>query len=257
MPKPVTTDRTAQGVERLHYFADRSKRTSVQFPPQFLRDDTLARTPPLAHMVRGGQGGEVRLKLYLTMTMLATKAPHDLPPIPARSWAETLCLPDPLTNGARRITDAIDWLSAEKMIKTSKRTGMPKDVTLLSPGGTGKGYSWRGSWYVSIPIGFWKQEWIYQLSGSAVAFLLVLRDMRSGRAEGDPPWLTTSQKERYGFSEDTWTRATQELEANNLLTTSRAPQGKDFDFRRLRKTYWVRTELLQKPIEDVVPTGTL
>jgi hypothetical protein len=202
----------------------------------------------MARMLRGGQGGEVRLKLYLTMTMLAARPPHDIRSIPARTWAQVLALPDPEVNGARRITDALAWLRDENLIRLDSRQGMPKDVTLLSPTGNGKGYSWRGSWYVSMPIGFWQHEWIYQLSGTATAFVLVLRDMRSDRSDSDPPWLTTTQKRRYGLSEDTWTRATKELTSQGLLTVRRKPQGKEFDHRRLRNTYWVHTERLDMPI---------
>jgi hypothetical protein len=208
MSRSSTIAPTAEGRRLLHRLIERSKRKSgAQFPPAFLRDDTRATIPPLARMLRGGQGGEVRVKLYLTMTLLAARAPHDIRSIPARTWAEVLALPDPAINGARRITDALNWLQNGQLIKLDSRQGMPKDVTLLSPSGNGKGYSWRdGPWYVGMSVGFWEHEWIYRLSGTAVAFLLVLRDMRSDRPETDPPWLTTTQKERYGFSLDTWTR---------------------------------------------------
>ncbi|WP_143234544.1 hypothetical protein [Paractinoplanes atraurantiacus] len=59
--------------------------------------------------------------------------------------------------------------------------------------------------------------------------------MRSKSGEEDPPWLTTSQKQRHGFSEDSWTRATKELESDNLLITKRTPQGREIDFRRLNE----------------------
>lgn len=250
MSRFSTVAPTAEGRRLLHRLVERSKRTSgVQFPPAFLRDDTHTTVPPLARMMRGGQGGEVRVKLYLTMTMLAARPPHDIRSIPARTWAQVLALPDPEVNGARRITDALNWLQIEKLIKLDSHQGMPKDVTLLSPSGSGKGYSWRGSWYISMPLGFWEREWIYRLSGTAVAFLLVLRDMRSGRRQTDPPWLTTTEKERYGFSEDTWTRATKELRKHKLLTVGRKPQGKEFDYRRLRNTYWIHQELLDLPLD--------
>jgi len=195
-------------------------------------------------MLQGGRGGEVRLKLYLTMTMLAVKSPHDIKEVPAFRWAQMLALPDPAGNGARRVADAHKWLETAELIKLKSKPGRPPDVTLLSPSGNGKSYAWRGSWWINMPIGFWANEWIYHLSGLAVAFLLVLRDMRSNRKETNPPWLRGDQKERYGFSPDSWTRARKELEAHSLLTVRRTPQGKDFDFTRLRNTYWVHTEKL-------------
>jgi hypothetical protein len=110
-----------------------------------------------------------------------------------------------------------------------------------------------------MPLGFWEREWIYALSGSAVALLLVLKDMRSNRPESDPPWLTTQQKARYGLSEATWTRATKELDGHSLVTVGRKPQGKDFDYRRLRNTYWIHAERLgeRSPQSAEQPEGLL
>lgn len=244
MSSPSTSKPTAEGRRLLKRAIERSKRRTVQFPPGFLRDDSLAAVPPMARMLQGGRGGEVRLKLYLTMTMLAVGHPHDIKNVPARRWAEMLALPDPEGNGARRVADAHAWLEAADLIELKRRPGLPPDVILRNPSGNGKSYSWRGSWWVNMPIGFWENEWIYRLSGIAVAFLLVLRDLRSNRKETDPPWLRGDQKARYGFSEDSWTRARRELEAHALLTVRRTPQGKDFDFTRLRNTYWVHTEKL-------------
>jgi len=235
---------TTESRRLLHRLVTRSSRHSgVQFPPAFIQDD-VANNPPLAKILRGGQGGDVRLKLYLTMTLLAVKPPYDIRSVPARAWAETLGLPDPVRNGARRVGDAIDYLHELKLIRASKGLGTPRDVVLRSPTGNGKAYSWRGGRYVSMPLGFWNNEWIYRLTGSAVALILVLRDMRSNRPASDPPWLTTEQKERYGLSEATWTRATKELDDLGLVTVRRRLEGKDFDYQRLRNTYWVRTELL-------------
>jgi hypothetical protein len=123
-------------------------------------------------------------------------------------------------------------------------TASGRRVLLRSPSGNDRTYSWRGGRYISMPLGFWANEWIYRLTGSSVALLLVLRDMRSNRQPTDPPWLTTDQKRRYGLSEATWTRATKELTDNGLLSVRRRPQGKDFDYRRLRNTYWLFTERL-------------
>ena len=210
----------------------------------------------------------MRLKLYLTMTLLAAKQPNDIRSIPARAWAEALGLPDPARNGARRVGDAIDFLRELKMIRTTGGPGAPRDILLRNPAGNGGPYSWRGGRYISLPLGFWNNEWIYRLTASAVALLLVLRDMRGGRPTTDPPWLTTEQKERYGLSEATWTRATRELEGFGLLSVRRRLEGKDFEYRRLRNTYWVHVELLDdanfahnidlagpSPAPDLAPTA--
>ena len=206
------------------------------------------RCAPLAQLIRGGHGGEVRLKLYMTMTMFATRAPHDIKNVPGRFWASALRLADPETNGARRIADGLNSLEAAKLIRLARHPGLPPTVTLLHPTGSGKAYSWRGKWWINIPVGFWTNGWICQLSAGAVALLFVTRDMRSDRKENQPhPWLSGFDR----ISDDTWTRARAELEGLGLLTVSRIPQGRDFDYRRMRNTYWLHVERL----DDPVPTG--
>jgi len=69
---PTPLDHPASKVQRL---VDISKRKSgIQLPISFVRDKS--ETPPLAQMLRGGRGGAVRLKLYLTFDLLAAAAPH-------------------------------------------------------------------------------------------------------------------------------------------------------------------------------------
>lgn len=77
---PETRDRA---LTLLREAVDRSSRQEqVPFPKEgFLR--SAEGTPMLARMVQGGRGGEVRLKLYLTMTMMATREPYDLQSHPA------------------------------------------------------------------------------------------------------------------------------------------------------------------------------
>lgn len=229
---------------------DKSKRSQgIQLPPGFVRDDADGE-PPLAKMVRGGRGGEVRLKLYLTMTLVAVHKPYDIKSLPGRPWAEMLGLPDPARNGARRIGDALDWLEKADLVKIKRHPGLPPTVALRHPDGTGTRYSWRGGRYIGLPLGFWRNRWIYRLSSTGVALLLVLREMCGGRSESSPPWLTGDQRKRYGLSDDTWTRATQELVKHGLLTVGRTPQGGDFDYRRMRNTYWLHIDRLTEPMSE-------
>jgi len=212
-------------------------------------------------MVRGGRGGEVRLKLYLCLVLVATTPPYDIRNhIPAWTWAEMLGLPDPEVKGARRVADALNWLDANKLIKLARRPGSPPLVTLLSPDGTGTKHVRPTTRYVQVPLGFWERQWITTLSGTGVALLLILMDAQSGRgAPSEAPWLSGEQRSRYGLSGDTWTRATRELRDVGLLTTSRTPQGQDFDWRRLRTTYWIHKANLGMSPEEirVAPTEIL
>lgn len=201
-------------------------------------------------MLRGGRGGEVRLKLYLSMTLLAVRKPYDIKSVPGPAWAELLGLAQPQNNGARRIGDALNWLEAVQLITKTSRSGLPPAVTLLNPAGDGRAYRWSGGRYVSLPLGFWTNGWILDLSGTAISVLLVLLEMQGGREAKDPPWLTGTQRRRYGLSDDTWTRARKELEGCGLLVVRRIPQGKEFDYRRLRNTYWVHKEKIAADFEE-------
>jgi hypothetical protein len=229
-----------------------SKRTSgIQLPVGFVRAQGEMR-PPLARMLRdgpgsrGGRGGAVRLKLYLCMNLRAAHAPHDIRPTPARAWAEVLDLPDPDGRGARRVSDALVWLNEAKLITVRRERGVGLAAMLLDPTGSGRKYQ-RSRPYVLVPLAFWREQWILRLSGSAVALLIVLLDMQGGKkSKQDAPWLTTRQRARYGLSDDTWTRASKELVTQGLLTIDRIPQGRDFDFRRMRNTYWIDKSRLQQ-----------
>lgn len=228
---------------------ERSRRTkAVQLPIGFVRSESQA-PPPLARMLRGGRGGEVRLKIYLSVTLLATKSPHDIrQPIPARAWAEMLALPDPETAGARRVADALAWLNKEKFIKLQRTSGRPPTITLRSPLADDKGYKRPSGRWVSVPLTLWSNEWITHLSGSGLALLLVLLELQGGlKSSTDAPSASGPRRDRYGLSDDTWTRAAKELKGLGILTVHRVPQGKDFDWQRLRNTYWVDLARLDSP----------
>lgn len=235
----------------LKQVVEKSKRhTGVPLSIEFIRTEVPESPPPLASMLRGGRGGEVRLKLYLCLSLRAVRSPYDIRPSPGSWWAKTLALADPEGLGARRIADALGWLDAHKFVALERRHGSPPAITLLSPDGSGGPYTPRpGPRWVRVPLGFWEHQWITALSGSATALLLVLLDLQGGKMEADPPWLTGSQHPRYGLSDDTWTRATKELKNFNLLTVRRAPQGKDFDWRRMRNTYWIHIDRLDMALD--------
>ena len=246
--------RRAPSEDALHMLRSlvkRSKRgTGVPLQESFIRRENAASAPPppLTQLLRGGQGGEVRLKLYLTMSLLAVSAPYDIRPIPARSWASALGLDDPGRNGARRISDAIDWLAEHKLLVAERRQGTPGTVRLLSQDGTGGPYT-RPSpvgRYVRLPLGLWEQGWIVRLSGTALALLIVLLDLQGGRP--GPQWISPAQaRRRYDLSPDTWTKGIKELKTLELVTVSRRPQGDIFDYQRMRNTYWVHENKLQGP----------
>jgi hypothetical protein len=159
-----------------------------------------------------------------------------------------LALPAPETAGARRVSDALNWLHLEKLIALHRRIGSPPTIKLLSATGDGASYSRPGPRWVSVPLGLWDQQWITYLSGSALALLIVLMELQGGKkSPADAPSASGEKRARYGLSDDTWTRASRELKELGVLTVHRAPQGQDFDWRRMRNTYWVSIDRLSSP----------
>src|SRR5580698_2726011 len=95
MPDGFRREPSDQVIENLKFFVRRSRRSrGVQLARSFVRrENTPEAVPPLALLLRGGQGGEVRLKLYLTMLLLAVQPPFDIrDSFPAGSWAAALGL---------------------------------------------------------------------------------------------------------------------------------------------------------------------
>lgn len=241
-----------QALERLRWLVNRAQRkTGVPLAETFVRRLKEDEPPPLlAQLLTGGRGGEVRLKLYLSIVLLATKAPHDIPAVPARVWAEALDLSDPDRNGARRVGDAISWLEDHRLIESERRRGTPGKVRLLSQDGSGGTYSRPVSprgirAYFRLPVGLWEFGWINRLSGTATGMLVIFLDMQSGR--NGPQWLAPSvAKRQYGLSPDTWAKGRRELEAYSLLKVDRISQGAIFDYKRMRNAYRIDESALGK-----------
>ena len=240
--------------------ADRSmRRTGIQLPVGFLRTSSGgSERAPLARMVSGGRGGGVRLKLYLSLVLIATEPPHRIrDQIPARAWAEMLDLPDPEKNGARRISDALVWLDANKFLKAERQQGAPPRLALLSADGSGRPFVRPGGQYLTVPLDFWRNYWITAMSGMATALFMILLDNQGGiSSAGAAPIVTAVRRQQYGFSPDSWTRATQELESLNLLIVGDHAKIDGFVWSRRRNTYWIDKDRLEKPPSAAIITST-
>lgn len=254
--------RSAESRKRLGQLVERSKRPDgVNFPIAFLRSEqSPLELPPLARLVRGGRGGEARLKLLLTLHMLATKQPFDIKRVRSGWWAGALGLPDPDGAGARRVSDALLWLErggpegaaapGSGLIQLDKTRGEASTVTLLDPRGGGGPHrspkmAGEGRW-VSVPLGLWREEWIVVLSTTELAVLLVLIELTGGAT--DPTFVATGRHEQYGLSPDTWRLATRGLRAHGLIEVGSVLDGEDMDKRRRRNTYVVeKLRLVQPP----------
>ncbi len=237
--------------ERLRWAVERSKRSSVAIGRAFIRDEqgkASTNPAPLVEMLRGGRGGEVRLKLYLSIVLLAVKAPHKVT-FPPRAWAEMLALDDPDLNGARRINDALNWLAGRELIAISREPGKPPTVALRDEAGSGSRYRRPGrvTYYTwaSIPVEFWSHGWILNLSASAVACLLILLELDRGKRQENRSVAPRRLAESYGLSPETWKKGTQELEAKELVGISRATTGELAEWRRYRNNFVLHPEVFE------------
>ncbi|PMQ18529.1 hypothetical protein CIK84_18920 [Glutamicibacter arilaitensis] len=221
--------------------------------------------PPMAKILRGGRGGEVRLKLELSFLWFAVSPPHDLT-YPARVWAELIGLEDPEHRGTRRVRQAITALANMDMIQVSSRPGQPNRIVLLDEGGMNHPYylpgiaynkvrgskdQWRHR-YIQIPDTLWTNGWIAGLSGAALAMLLILfSELGQRNHEKTDLWFSPARaKKIYGLSDDTRSKGLRELRAAGLVTARRKAASRDvLDFKRVRNTYRLQLERLNDKAE--------
>jgi hypothetical protein len=260
----------------LEYAQDVARRVSNRPAP--VRNGFIERLhgetelPPLAAMIRGGQGGAVRLKVYLSMLWFAVRPPHDTS-YPARGWAGLLDLPDPDTNGARRVAAAIDWLDKHNLVHVERKPGQPSVVYLRDERGTGQLYQLpfrvmkakedagevidRDDYWVGLPATFWTKGWLAVLSPAAVAMLLVMIDESRYSGRTDRLWHSPSQAERrFGLSQDTRSAGLQDLAFYKIVTMRRSSISPGvFDFKRLRNVYDLHLEQLTVEPGQPRPAG--
>ena len=182
----------------------------------------LTRPPtPLASMLRGGRGGQVRLKTYLfhALARCRTTARRVLS---SSSLGDSARPTETATKGARRVNEAIGWLEANDFVTVATRPGHPNTITLLSDIGDGKKYRVPGAVYnkalskgaepadlvehryIQIPPSFWTSGWMCTLSGAATAMFLVLLTERVGRSDEQELWFSPEVANlRYSLSHDT------------------------------------------------------
>jgi hypothetical protein len=245
----------AQAAKRVR---ERATPVRIRFIERVMPDDA---PPPLALLLRGGRGGEVRLKLLLALLWLGAGGQHDVQ-FPPHSYAALLGLPDRYGNGARRVNDAINWLRDHRFITVDRVPGQSPKITLLSELGTGRTYVVPGrapkdpatgkatpeNIYVQLPVTFWTKGWVAVLSTAATAMLLVLLllerqalpVMMKRFAQGDELGVWVSPAEairRFDLSEDTRSRGFRELQRHGLVIVGRQRVHGDFERRRLRNVY--------------------
>jgi hypothetical protein len=244
----------------LERLVERSRRnTGVRLPATFVRGD--GRKPMLSELLRGGRGGEVRLKLYLSTVLLAgSKHSHKIHgkntivDVSGPTWARALALPDSAAAGARRVADAQNQLASKRLIKVDRRPGQEPRVQLLHPSGSGGHWVEPGSPYVRIPLDLWTNRWIWILTGKELAVYMAILDLCSGRGRdgtGGPQALSGTSVAYYGMSGDTWRLGAASLERHGLIRTDMTVVRVDLESPRRRKRYQLVPDALSR---EALPT---
>ena len=214
----------------------------------FCVDDTVESTP-LARLISsaetggGGRGGQVRVKLYVSLLWVCAKAPHEVSR-PARAWAALLGLPDPSAKGARRIHQAFADLEDRGFVSVRSRGGLASEITLLNEDGTGgaytnppDSYSALGAnkasrsvlerhQYFRIPSRVWTDGLVEKLDGPAFAMLLILLAEQRGKA-GEVWFSPSVALSKYGLSPSTQRKGLESLRELHLVTTRRKVVSQD------------------------------
>ncbi|MCV7719759.1 hypothetical protein M3C89_010780 [Micrococcus luteus] len=209
-----------QALDHLQRAIDRARRkSSVRLPEEFARDRHGKNpTPPLAQMLKGGGH---QLHTYLSILMKATKAPHETK-VGTAELAEMLYPEGANGSNKRKIASEIRRLEGPTlpMLQVQREAGRVPTVTVLHPNGSGE--QWDAarlpSPYITLPIELWKNGWILVLSPRALGMFIILRELTNGRSDRNAAWVDPIRKKQYGLSNDTWTRATAELQQVGLLT---------------------------------------
>lgn len=203
-------------VKLLEKAVSESKRHStVRLPLDFARDSKNKTPSPPLHTILARRG-EVRLKVFLTTLMRATRAPHETE-YTLLKMAQTLDYGSG-DAGRRRVRKAIQGLEERNLVQRIDHEGKPSGVQILYPDGSGK-KDWNDRdlrRYIGIPIDLWKHGWFHSLSGSAIGLIIILLELR--RPDHKEVWVDGIRKREYGFSDDFWTKATKELQEAKLLS---------------------------------------
>jgi hypothetical protein len=259
----MVVDRLDTAREAGASFADKVRGRELQVRRSFVRcRDNKEGPPPLAMLMRGGRGGEVRVKLLLSLLWIGAKPPHDAT-FPARAWGELLGLGDPAGNGARRIRDAMEWLAVHSFVSLTERPGLPTVMMLRREDASGTPYSVPGAAavrakergrgleahrYIRLPSSFWANGWMAAMSTPAIAALLILLAEQSGPT-ATATWLSPgAARERYALSDQTRYKGLAELEALDLVSKEqRVLSRSNYDQQRTRNTYTLQLSRLEDP----------
>lgn len=223
--------------------------------------------PPLARMLRGGHGGMVRIKFFLSCLWMQTKDDGVELAFPAQVWARLFGLEDPETSGARRVNEAQRWLEEHNFITVQAQPGYANKITVLNETGNGERYQPPGAaanryretdrnraaanFYGQIPATFWTNGYCAQLTAAGIAMFLILLDQYGpgGPDNTQTVWFSPKAfRDLYALSDDTRAKGISDLTSLGLVTTTRRViNPHDFDIERIRNTYALHIDTLDTP----------
>lgn len=225
-------------IQATHYAAQKlARQAAAPIRVEFMGDAKGGQ--PVARLLRGGRGGEIRLKLFLSILWLAPRSPRHELSFRSTFWAELLDLAQPAGAGARRIGDAISWLEREGFVSAVRRTGYAPQLTLLDERGNREKYRHPPGHYLKLPSEFWTRRWIHDMSGAGLAIFLVSLAELYRHGPKLEFWLAPRvARETYGLSSDTWTKGARELARLGLISVGRAKLRREHvDVLMKRNTY--------------------
>jgi hypothetical protein len=223
-----------------------------------------AQPGPLASLLSGdkgnggGRGGQLRVKVYLSLLWIAAKEPYDVVR-PARAWAALLGLPDFEKKGVRRIQETLRELQDRGFIAVEENPGHPSTVFPRMEWGQNASYmpapdahtraknagqspaELANHRYFRVPSTLWTQGHIARLKGPSLAMLLAILSEQRGSTDG--VWFSPSRAvERFGFANSTRVEGLRHLRELGLVrTTVRtvSESGSFIDFARRRNVHEV------------------
>lgn len=232
----MLTELQLRAIALLEQEVDLAKRTiGVPLAPSFVKSANPEEPPALARLLGAGRGGEIRLKLFLTFALRATRGRPVLAARRSPGLARMLALPP--DTGPRRVADAMRWLKTNHFVEVQPQVGQPGEITLLDGEDPPSDLSGRdrNGHYVSVPIELWTSGHILDMKAREVAVLIALLDVTSNAAQEGS--LTGYRKTQYGISDDTWTRALKGLRERNLIAYRTEIDEGDDRIPRKRQIY--------------------
>lgn len=241
---------------------DRLDRKSVAVRSSFISSMDPETLPPLTSLIRGGRGGEVKLKLLLSMLWVAVKEPYDVSQS-ARVWAELIGLEDPEGKGAARVNAAVRRLTEAGYLHAEKSPGLPHRLYLQEETGARKPYTHPGAYwekgrrspdsprYTQIPVELWLNGWIAKLTAPGLSMLLILLEQARGKNFAGIWFSPSVAAKRYGLSEVTRRKGWEELQSLGIISVGQAPVGRGtLNTTRRRNTYTVIMERINIPVGE-------